>query len=89
MEGAQDRGEEKAPPCLVTAAGALSASPPHRNPVGTSACWASACRTETDGLGLPLTWWHGLHSYCFTHGPVSQGTAGPRAVASHSHRQLK
>lgn len=28
MEGAQDRGEEKAPPCLVTAAGALSASLP-------------------------------------------------------------
>lgn len=28
MESAQDGGEEKAPPCLVTAAGALSASLP-------------------------------------------------------------
>lgn len=28
VEGAQDGGKEKAPPCLVAAAGALSTSPP-------------------------------------------------------------
>lgn len=28
VEGAQDRGKEEAPPCLVAAAGALSASLP-------------------------------------------------------------
>ena len=33
MEGAQDGGEEKAPPCLVTAAGASSASLPTEIPL--------------------------------------------------------
>ena len=79
MEDTQDRGKEKAPPCLVTAAGGPLCFPPHKNPVGTSACWDPACPTEADGLTpLPICWWHGLHSYCFTHGRVRQEVAEVR-----------
>jgi hypothetical protein len=59
MEGAQDGGE-KAPPCLLTAAGPLACHfPSHKNPVGTRACWDSAHQSEADGLRPSLIcWWH-------------------------------
>lgn len=87
MEGAQDWGEEKAPPCLLTAAGALVllSFPPHKNPVGTGACWESGHKTEADGLRLLLICWcHQLHNCCFTHDPVGQEVVEVRVLISPS-----